>query len=232
MASRLPTYLPAGAPLRFPDPCSADARGLVAVGGDLSPQRLLLAYGMGIFPWFERRVPPLWWCPDPRGVLPLESVHCSRRLARRLRQGQFTWSWNAAFERVMRACAAHRADGTWIIPQMVEAYRALHELGHAHSLEVWQGTELVGGLYGVQRGGLFAGESMFHRCADASKAALVVAARSLRRAGIELFDVQFVTDHLARMGAVEWPRRRYLARLAEVRDERVDLAGLEPSELP
>jgi leucyl/phenylalanyl-tRNA--protein transferase len=115
---------------------------------------------------------------------------------------------------------------------MVEAYRALHELGHAHSLEVWQGTELVGGLYGVQRGGLFAGESMFHRCADASKAALVVAARSLRRAGIELFDVQFVTDHLARMGAVEWPRRRYLARLAEVRDERVDLAGLEPSELP
>lgn len=229
MQQKPPPYLPPGAPLGFPDPHRADAEGLVAVGGDLSPARLLLAYEQGIFPWFDEQVPPLWWSPDPRAVLPLDRVHASRRLTRRWRAAGFALTWNRDFGAVMQACAEQRSDGTWIIPAMLEAYASLHRLGHAHSLEVWSGELLVGGIYGVQRGALFAGESMFHRRTDASKIALVACARSLQRAGIELFDVQMMTPHLARMGAVEWPRRRYLARLSEVRSKPVELRGLMPS---
>jgi leucyl/phenylalanyl-tRNA--protein transferase len=131
-----------------------------------------------------------------------------------------------AFGDVMRACGVRPGHGTWILPEMIEAYERLHELGHAHSVEAWRGDELVGGLYGVHRGGLFAAESMFHRATDASKVALVAAVRSLFRAGIEVFDVQMMTPHLASLGAETWPRERYLARVAEVRGKRVDLKGV------
>lgn len=224
-----PVYLEPGGPLLFPDPRTADADGLVAVGGDLTPERLLLAYGSGIFPWYDAEAPPLWWSPDPRAVLLLENLHVARRLQRRLRSGGVELTWNRAFGEVMRACSQGRDDGTWILPEMVEAYEAMHDLGHAHSLEVWDGERLVGGIYGVQRGGLFAAESMFHASTDASKIALVCAVRSLFGAGIELFDVQFLTDHLQSMGAVEWPRERYLEEVARVRDKAVGLSNLAPA---
>lgn len=223
-----PVFLAPGAPLWFPDPRLADADGLVAVGADLAPERLLHAYAHGIFPWYDEEVPPLWWSPDPRAVLPVDGVHVSRRLARRLRQGRFAFSWDADFGAVLRACAADRDEGTWLVPEMVDAYERLHELGHAHSLEVWLGDELVGGIYGVHVGGLFAAESMFHRVTDASKAALVACVRSVAARGVRLFDVQLETPHLASMGAVHWPRARYLGELALVRALGVDLAGVEP----
>ncbi len=225
-----PFHLVPGGPLAFPDPRRAGRDGLVAVGGDLSVERLLLAYGSGIFPWYEEGVPPLWWSPDPRAVLELERLHVPRRLLARLRQrSAFALTWNRAFRTVMARCAEGRNDGTWILPEMIEAYCALHARGHAHSLEVWAGAELIGGLYGVQVGALFAAESMFHRRTDASKIALVACVRSLFAAGIEMFDVQMLTPHLARFGAVEWPRRRYLLGVAQARDKRVDLAGLVPA---
>jgi len=228
MDSSQPVYLEPDAPLVFPDPGCANADGMVAVGGDLSVGRLLLAYGAGIFPWYDEEVPPLWWSPDPRAVLPRGGVRVSRRLHRRLRSGGFDLTWNRCFREVMRRCSVNRADGTWIVPEMMSAYGRLHDLGHAHSLEVWQEGELTGGLYGVQRGGLFAAESMFHVQRDASKIALVCAVRSLFDAGVELFDIQFLTEHLESMGGVEISRDEYLAQLATVRDKAVDLGGLTP----
>ncbi len=224
----LPVFLPPGSPPWFPDVSGADADGLVAVGGDLSPERLLHAYEQGIFPWFDDEVPPLWWSPDPRAIVPVDSVHVSRRLARRLRQGVFRFTWNAAFRDVMSACGGARSEGTWIVDQMLQAYMRLHQLGHAHSLEVWSGADLVGGIYGVQRGALFAAESMFHRETDASKAALVACVRSVARRGITLFDVQMMTSHLESMGAVSLPRARYVEEVARVRDVAVDLSDVEP----
>jgi leucyl/phenylalanyl-tRNA--protein transferase len=199
-------------PLAFPDPNDGDDEGLLAIGGDLSVPRLLCAYESGIFPWYEDGVPPLWWSPNPRTIIEPESVHVSRSLRRLLKRGPFQVTTNRCFERVMRECGKREA-GTWILPEMIDAYAALHELGHARSFEVWQSGELVGGLYGVQRGALFAAESMYHRATDASKVALVYATRSLFAAGIELFDVQLMTSHLASMGAVEISRREYLERV-------------------
>jgi leucyl/phenylalanyl-tRNA--protein transferase len=224
----LPVFLPPGAPIWFPDPREADLDGLVAVGADLSPDRILHAYDQGIFPWFDEDVPPLWWSPDPRAVIPVDRVHVSRRLARRLGRERFRFSWDAAFGEVLRACAADRDEGTWLVPEMIEAYDRLHALGHAHSLEVWRGDELVGGIYGVQRGGLFAGESMFHRVTDASKAALVACVRSVASRGVVLFDVQMETPHLISMGARVWSRERYLDELLQARDMEVDLSCVEP----
>lgn len=224
-----PIWLARGGPLVFPDPRAADAEGLVAVGGDLSPERLLLAYGLGIFPWYEEGMPPLWWSPDPRAILGPADLHVARRLQRTLRAGRFTLTWNRCFGAVMARCGADRPEGTWIIPEMERAYLEMHARGHAHSLEVWADGELAGGLYGVQRGALFAAESMFHRVRDASKVALVGAVRSLFRCGIEVFDVQFVTPHLASMGARVVPRDEYLREVERVRDLRVDLSALEPS---
>lgn len=212
-------------PLSFPDPEGADDEGLLAIGGDLSVQRLLFAYECGIFPWYDEGVPPLWWSPNPRTVIERGGVHVSRSLRRVLRRGEFDVTWNRSFERVMRECGKREA-GTWILPEMIDAYVSLHELGHAHSIEVWKGGELVGGLYGVQRGGLFAAESMFHRVTDASKVALVYAASSLFHAGVELFDVQLTTSHLVSMGAVEIPRREYLLRVRAACDVRLDLKNL------
>jgi leucyl/phenylalanyl-tRNA--protein transferase len=212
-------------------PDRADPAGLVGVGGDLSPDTLVAAYRDGVFPWFNPGDPFLWWSPDPRGIFELDGLHVSRSLARTIRSGKFRVTANTAFADVMRGCA-DRPDGeTWVTSEMIAAYEALHRLGHAHSVEVWtaEGTlapepgvfgegsapkwTLAGGIYGVSVGGLFAGESMFHRVTDASKVALAALVDRLKARGFVLFDVQMVTDHTRRMGAVEIPRREYLRRL-------------------
>ena len=197
----------------FLDPERADADGLVGVGGDLSPTRLLEAYRRGIFPWFDETTPILWWSPDPRAIFELDGLHVSRRLARTLRSGRFTTTVDAAFGEVIRGCADRPGQGIWITPDMIDAYTTLHRLGWAHSVEAWRDGELAGGVYGVAVGGLFAGESMFTRIRDGSKAALVHLVQRLRERGFRLFDVQYLNDHTARLGAVEIPRREYLARL-------------------
>jgi len=203
-----------GGPIVFPDPNEADEEGLLAIGGDLSSERLLAAYDRGIFPWYDDGFPPLWWSPDPRAVIERSELHVSRSLRRVLRQGRFTVTFDRAFEDVMRACGDREA-GTWILPEMIDAYVALHRAGHAHSFEVWDDQGLAGGLYGVHRGALFAAESMFHRRTDASKVALVHAVATAFAAGIELFDVQLMTPHLASMGAIEISRAEYVARVRE-----------------
>lgn len=203
--------------LWFPDPRDAVKRGphagLVAVGGDLSVPRLLLAYRSGLFPWTAK--PVTWWSPEPRGVFELEQFHIGRTLARVLRQGRFEITFDRAFREVITACATVRRPGGWISPEFVTAYTALHEAGHAHSVECWQVGKLVGGVYGVSVGGLFAGESMFHRADDASKVALAHLVGRLRERGFTLFDTQMVTAATRQLGAVEIPRAAYLARLAE-----------------
>lgn len=223
-----PRILQAGAPLWFPDPRLADGEGLVAVGGDLSRDRLLHAYQHGVFPWYDLGLPAFWWSPNPRCILPASKLHISRSLAKKLRRGGFELSWNRDFAAVIKACGENRDEGTWIIPEMIEAYVDLHAEGHAHSLEVWIEGELIAGLYGVQCGGLFAAESMFTRASDMSKIAVVAAVRSLHVAGMRIFDVQFQTAHLASMGAVEWSREGYLERLKDAVLLRVDLSEIEP----
>jgi leucyl/phenylalanyl-tRNA--protein transferase len=216
---------PAGEPT-FPDPMRADARGLVAAGGALTPEWLLRAYERGIFPWYDEDMPPLWWSPDPRAVIDPESLRISRSMRRFCRNTSFTLSFDRAFAEVMRGCGDDRDDGTWILPEMLEAYVRLYELGHAHSFEVWRGSELVGGLYGVQRGALFAAESMFHRETNASKLALIAAVQTLFAAGITLFDVQFLTPHLASLGTYTICRADYLARVNAATARAVELASL------
>jgi len=205
-----------GPEVSFPPPEEAEESGLLAVGGDLSPQRLLLAYALGIFPWYDEP-PILWFSPDPRMVLVPSELHVPRRLERTLRQGGFETSLDRAFPQVIRACAAARRagqKGTWINPDMVEAYERLHELGFAHSCEAWWDGELVGGVYGVSIGRGFFGESMFHRRTDASKVALVTLVRQLAAWDFDLVDCQLHTEHLERFGAREWPRTRFQAALA------------------
>ena len=221
-----PAFLSSGSQPWFPDPRRAGPEGLIAVGGDLSEARLRLAYASGIFPWFDEQSPILWWSPDPRALLPVSSLHVSRSLARRIRKGGFELTWNRAFAEVMRACGEDREDGTWILPEMLEAYERLHASGAAHSVEAWVGGELAAGLYGVQIGGLFAAESMFHRVRDLSKVALVAAVRSLARAGVGLFEVQFLTEHLASLGAVAVSREEYLRRLAREVGREVEVGKL------
>lgn len=223
-----PLLLAPGGPLIFPDPARADAEGLLAVGGDLCPNRLLLAYDNAIFPWYSEGLPPMWWSPDPRALFEPERLHVSRSMQRELKQQRFEVTLDRAFGRVLRECGRERDGGTWLLPEMIEAYEELHALGHAHSIEVWDGSALAGGLYGVHRGGLFAAESMFHRVTNASKVAVIAAVRSLFAAGVELFDVQFLTPHLESLGAFEVSRAEYLARLGRVRDKCVNLRGVEP----
>ncbi len=193
----------------FPDPRQADADGLIAMGGDLAPETLLSAYRKGIFPWYEANGPILWWSPDPRMVLFPDEFHCSRRLARRLRQGRFDFSEKRAFGEVVEACA-DRPEGTWITPEMKQAYQALFEAGFAHSIEVWEGGALAGGVYGVKIGNAYFAESMFHRRTDASKAALFRLCQLARKRGWLFIDCQFYTPHLARLGAREIPRDAFL----------------------
>jgi len=202
--------------LTFPPPHLAIAEGLLAVGGDLSVERLVLAYSQGIFPWYAEDDPILWWSPDPRLVLYPAELHVSRSLRKVLRQQTFVVTLDQAFRRVIRACAGNRGPdhpGTWIVPEMMAAYEALHAAGLAHSVEAWQGDMLAGGLYGVSLGGVFFGESMFTRVSNASKVALVRLVAGLRRAGFRLIDCQVTTAHLMRLGAREISRTRFMNEL-------------------
>jgi leucyl/phenylalanyl-tRNA---protein transferase len=200
---------------RLPDPADADEQGLAGVGADLEPGTLLAAYRSGLFPMpVGRRGPMGWWSPDPRGVLPLDGLRVTRSLRRSTRR--YEVRVDTAFEEVAAACSSPHRPGGWITPGIRAAYEELHRLGWAHSVEAWDDEGLAGGLYGVAIGGLFAGESMFHRRPDASKVALVGLVELLRGAGPEgrLIDVQWRTDHLATLGVIEIPRPRYLGLLA------------------
>ena len=216
---RLPELDPA-APMRFPDPRAAlrEPNGLLAFGGDLSPARLLAAYGQGIFPWYGEREPILWWSPDPRCVFRTGTLRINRSLRRQLRGKRWRVTVDRAFEAVIHACAAPRDGhaGTWILPEMIEAYVALHRLGHAHSVEVWDGARLVGGVYGLAIGQLFCGESMFSAESGGSKLALVALAGLLRQWGWPLIDAQVANAHTLGLGAVEIPRECYLREAARL----------------
>ena len=209
----------------FPPIERADEDGLLALGGHLDPEWLLDAYSHGIFPWpfGDDRNPMAWWSPDPRGILELDGMHISRRLGRTLRQGRFEVSCDRAFCRVMAACATGpgRLGGTWITPRMLEAYTQLHQMGFAHSVEVWLEGRLVGGTYGVAIRGLFAAESKFYRQRDASKVALAYLVKHLQRRGYTLLDLQMVTSHTERLGAIEISREEYFERLAEALEQEV-----------
>ena len=202
--------------LVFPPPRLADSNGILAVGGDLKPERLLLAYQMGIFPWYEDGLPILWHSPDPRMVLLAPELRVNRSLKKRIKQRPYRLSCDTAFRAVITRCREAirpEQDGTWITDEMLEAYVTLHELGFAHSVEAWRDEALVGGLYGVSLGGTFFGESMFADASDASKIAFVHLIEHLVQWNINLIDCQVHTDHLERFGAKEWPRRHFLEAL-------------------
>lgn len=211
-------WLPAH-PVRFPDLDLAfdDPNGLLAAGGALTSEWLVAAYRRGIFPWFSGDQPILWWSPNPRMVLFPEELRIRRSFAKRLRNGGFEITRNQAFDDVIAACAGLRSDaeGTWITEPMQAAYQRLHRLGHAHSVEVWRGGQLVGGLYGVALGHAFFGESMFSRESDASKVALVHLARHLQASGGGLIDCQMHTAHLASLGARDIARDRFIDYLEQ-----------------
>lgn len=223
-------------PDAFPDPELAlrDPDGLLAAGGDLSTERLLAAYERGIFPWYEEGQPVLWWSPDPRAVLFPGALHISRSLRRSLRRAGFTVTWNRAFRRVMAACAEPRPGqgGTWITAAMEEAFDGMHRSGWAHSIEVWRGDELAGGLYGLAIGRIFFGESMFSRRTDASKTAMVALDAELQQRGFAVIDCQVVSPHLLSMGAETIPRRDFLALLRRHCGRRDKLANPPAEPLP
>lgn len=208
----------------FLDPTLADEVGLVAMGGDLEPATLVRAYCRGIFPWYDDGWPVCWWSPDPRAIFELDRFHLSRRLARTLRSPRWRCTINQAFKQVIRGCA-DREEGTWLTGDMVAAYVRLHQLGLAHSVESWRDGELAGGVYGVALRGFFAGESMFTRLRDGSKVALTFLMDHLRRRGFGLFDIQMVTEHTVRLGAVEICRSEYLERLRQALKRDVSFAG-------
>ncbi|MBN1365924.1 MAG: leucyl/phenylalanyl-tRNA--protein transferase [Syntrophaceae bacterium] len=202
--------------LDFPPPELANESGLLAVGGDLSVERLLLAYSMGIFPWYSDGDPILWWSPDPRLVLIPAEFKISKTLRQTIRKGRYRVTVDEAFEDVIRNCATIRRKGqgnTWITEDMIKAYVRLHKAGHAHSVEAWDGGELAGGLYGIAMGRAFFGESMFAKKTDASKVAFAVYTVALEKNGFELIDCQVTTEHLKRFGAREIPRTEFMKRL-------------------
>lgn len=201
-----------------PDEALAEPNGLLAAGGDLTPERLVAAYSQGIFPWYQDGQPILWWSPDPRAVLWPSALKVSRSLRRSMRQRGFEFRVNAAFESVVAGCAAPRSygAGTWITRDMATAYARLNALGWAHSFESWREDTLVGGLYGVVVGQVFFGESMFTHATDASKVALVHAVEFLVAQGIELIDCQLASAHTMSLGAVEIPRAEFLARITDL----------------
>lgn len=202
--------------LRFPPPEGASPEGVVAIGGDASPERLVLAYSLGIFPWPHRDLPLLWFSPDPRFVLRFEHAHVGRSLRKRVRSGEYEIRTDTAFAHVMEACAASPRpgqDGTWITDELREGFTQLHARGIAHSIEAFHAGELVGGLYGVALGRSFCGESMFAQRDDASKVAMVTLLGNLASWGFHFVDCQVYTDHLARFGALEVPRARFLPAL-------------------
>ncbi|GAA0347927.1 leucyl/phenylalanyl-tRNA--protein transferase [Bowmanella denitrificans] len=205
--------------LQFPHAEDAliDPNGLLAFGGDLSVERLLLAYQSGIFPWFSEGEPILWWSPDPRGVLELDGFICSSSLAKLARSGRYQVSLNKAFAAVIEHCAKVPRDinGTWITKPMIQAYTDLHHAGYAHSVEIWEGAELVGGLYGVSIGRVFCGESMFHLRSNTSKLAFFYLVRYLKTMEFHFIDCQLQNPHLATLGIQEIPRRRFLSKLQQ-----------------
>ncbi len=211
-------FLHPGHAPRFPNPAQAltAPNGLLAAGGDLSPPWLLQAYSQGIFPWFSEGEPILWWSPDPRCVFATDCIHVSRSLRRQLRRCGWHLRADERFRQVIQACAQPRNDdhGTWLTPSMIDAYCDLHAMGHAHSIEVYAGDRLVGGLYGVASGRMFCGESMFSTETGGSKIALLATARVLDRWGWPLLDAQVPNPHLLRMGARMVPRTTYLSELA------------------
>ncbi|NQV54188.1 MAG: leucyl/phenylalanyl-tRNA--protein transferase [Flavobacteriales bacterium] len=200
----------------FPAVDQADEQGFLAYGGDLSPERLISAYESGIFPWYEEGQPILWWSPPQRMVLYPDNFRVSRSLKQTLRSGKFEIRIDTAFERVIEACAAIERDGqagTWITPEMVQAYKHLHHLGFAHSFECYAENELVGGLYGLSLGKTFFGESMFSRTNDASKVAFSALVSFAKKEGFSFIDCQLYTEHLASLGAVEMPRAQFQQEL-------------------
>lgn len=202
--------------LAFPPTELAEPEGLLAVGGDLSEERLLLAYSLGIFPWYSEGSPILWWSPDPRLVLFPDELKVSRSLRQTIKKNIYTVTMDTAFEDVIKKCAeVHRADdgGTWITPEMAEAYIKLHRRGHAHSVESWHDGELKGGLYGVALGGAFFGESMFTTAPDASKVALAALVKKLSAWGFDIIDCQVTTEFFKGLGARAIPREDFLIRL-------------------
>lgn len=213
-------FLRPDVPPHFPDPEQAldVPNGLLAAGGSLDPGWLLAAYARGIFPWYSEGEPLLWWSPDPRCVFRTDGVHMSRRLHRQLRHCDWRICADTDFHAIITACATSRQDnhGTWLTQDMIESYCALHELGHAHSVEVRDGKRLVGGIYGVATGRMFCGESMFSTASGGSKVALLALARVLAERGWPLLDAQVPNPHLFRLGARMMPRRDYLAALADL----------------
>jgi leucyl/phenylalanyl-tRNA--protein transferase len=223
----MPVYLLTG-DLVFPPPELAREDGLLAVGGDLSIPRLILAYRQGIFPWYNTREPIFWWSPDPRLILEPSNLHVSRRLERIIRQGRLQVTLDRAFKEVIRACSETRikkGEGTWLTPEMIEAYTKLHYLGKTHSVETWQGDRLVGGLYGIAIGRVFFGESMFTKVSDASKVAFVTLVDQLSEWGFTMIDCQVTTWHLLNLGAKEIPRSFFLERLKKL----IDLPSKAPN---
>ena len=219
MTRRQITWISANDPPEaFPDISSAleSPNGLLAAGGDLAADRLLYAYANGIFPWFEEGQPILWWSPDPRCILRPDAFHVSRRLRRTLKSSPFRVSFNEDFGSVIAGCSGERDTytGTWITPEMIEAYARLHELGWAHSVEVWSDGELAGGMYGVSIGRAFFGESMFSRVSNASKVALLVLCRQLERHRFSVLDCQVPSPHLFSLGATLMPRAEFARLLA------------------
>jgi leucyl/phenylalanyl-tRNA--protein transferase len=202
---------------QFPHPSHAvrEPDGLLAVGGNLNPPTLLDAYRQGIFPWYQDQDPILWWSPSQRCVIDMGGLHLSKSLRRTLRRQQYRVTTDQSFAAVVQACAAPRGEdnGTWINPQMADAYTQLHQLGHAHSVEVWQSQQLVGGIYGVAVGDIFCGESMFSRVTDGSKIAMTYLCHALYRLGYRLLDCQLENSHLTSMGAYLLPRSAFLAEL-------------------
>jgi leucyl/phenylalanyl-tRNA--protein transferase len=204
---------------------------IVAVGLDLEPETIIRAYSNGIFPWptqleDSEEFAVLWFCPQSRAILPLHSIHYSRRLMQYLRKSNWHYTVNHDFASVIRACQVRKDEGTWITDSMVMAYEKLHKMGHAHSVEVWDGSQLVGGLYGVDIAGSFAGESMFHRADHASKAAILMMAQILKEAGRDTFDIQVMTPHMKALGAVEIPRLQFLKNLKTAEHHPINWAAL------
>lgn len=203
--------------VQFPDPENALANGLVAYGGNLSPLTLLSAYGQGIFPWYSESEPILWWSPNPRCILFPHSFHISARSLRKIRNSGFSFSIDSAFKEVMTGCAMPRktSEGTWLLPEMQDAYGQLFDLGCAHSLEIWLEKRLVGGIYGVVMGQVFFGESMFRLAPEASRAALLCLVSLMRKLDMAFLDCQQATPHMLAMGAVKIPRRIFLDMLSD-----------------
>jgi leucyl/phenylalanyl-tRNA--protein transferase len=204
----------------------SDLNDIVAVGLDLKPETLIRAYSEGVFPWPTEGLPLLWYSPQKRAVIDFDELHIARRLKKDLKKSPWLYTADQAFIRVIEGCSIREDEGTWITPEMKDAYLELHRLGHAHSIEVWEGGDLIGGMYGVDIGGYFAGESMFHRKSNASKAALLYATACLKRAGRSFLDIQVLSDHTASFGAKEISRSAFRKRITECRKR------LESGEFP